>query len=192
MKNRKNVLIVFAVLAMLCLGIGYAALTDSLFVNTTVKLSGDSENTRDEELFDIEIDSTSKNISIVHATSTADYIEAYGMCQDKDLGVTLDVMNLSTKGDKIVATWDVLVVECEDGYAAKIDVVASGADLSKISEYISYKCEWVDQGNTVTLTKGQKATIQVTIEVIKTIVGSEDVFNGYFNFILDATAVKAN
>ena len=38
MKNRKNVLIVFAILAILCLGIGYAALTDTLTLTGTINV----------------------------------------------------------------------------------------------------------------------------------------------------------
>ena len=44
MKNRKCILVVFAVLALLCLGIGYAALSDTLTLNLTINGDGSANN----------------------------------------------------------------------------------------------------------------------------------------------------
>ena len=45
MKNRKCILVVFAVLALLCLGIGYAALSDTLNLGGSISANGTDDST---------------------------------------------------------------------------------------------------------------------------------------------------
>ena len=52
MKNRKTIIVAFLLVAALCLGIGYAALTDTLNINGTANISkGAAETEFDEDVY---------------------------------------------------------------------------------------------------------------------------------------------
>ena len=52
MKNRKTIIVAFLLVAALCLGIGYAALTDTLNINGTANISKSAAETEfDEDVY---------------------------------------------------------------------------------------------------------------------------------------------
>ena len=199
MKNRKNVLIVFAVLAILCLGIGYAALTDSLTFGGTIEADGSASTSEDENLFDIQYVAGTLNATPTHAVAGKSYITAEGVIDDVNYNVSYHVENLATVGDKANFTVDVQNVKCESGFAGKIKYEITNNIATTYPEYFKVTVAWEEitgndvtiSGDEVTLVEGQVVRLSVTIELIKTVPGADKTINGGLNITLNATEVVA-
>ncbi len=76
MKNRKKFIAMFLVVAIVCIGVGYAVITDNLTMNGTVKLAGNDVADFDKDIYWVD---TLQNISHSNpnvSTSEADAPEA--------------------------------------------------------------------------------------------------------------------
>lgn len=136
MRKEKIILSIFAVLALICLGVGYAALTDTLTATATA--SGVSVNDTngdgvvDENDEDI-IDETVFNVQWKSAVATKDGGERTSnqlavtdpvIAGDKN-SFTFTVSNMMLKGDTVTVT---AVIENTSDYDAKIALTLPTAD----------------------------------------------------------------
>ena len=104
MKNRKNVLIVFAILAILCLGIGYAGLTDVLTLNGTINVKEVTfENEKEFDL--VWVSGTATPTASSDSPAGRAELTANAVASSANDVATLTVDNMSIMGDKVEATF---------------------------------------------------------------------------------------
>lgn len=181
MKNRKNVLIVFAVLAILCLGIGYAALSDTLVINGTI--SGNSRNNSgsvvDEEQFDLQWTGTpTATPALPEGEDAATYnnLHAAASYTDPNGDATITVENMSIKGQTVVATFEIKNVDI-NGYMACLTADIEIEDNSYlICSYVFVEdandsnCALNADGSSAVIKAGATVKIQVTIVMNETLI----------------------
>lgn len=133
MKNRKNVLIVFAVLAILCLGIGYAALTDKLVMTGTITTG--QASVEEEARFDIdwvefgEPSMINGNVSFVPGAIDNDADTA-----------SFTISGFAAKGDSlwVLASFkNVSPDELNAAVTLTLEVEGEGKDKFQIASYIT-------------------------------------------------------
>lgn len=151
MKNRKRALVAFFLAAVLCLGVGYAAVTDILDIQGVANVNA----TAAEASFDEDIYFTNAVANGVGTPNTAS-INA----DNADKG-TFTVNSLAGKGDK--ATFTFTIINKGDLTADVTPAIVSHTN----EEFFAVSSDW--QGATKTLA-GSGATIDytVTVELLKT------------------------
>ena len=160
--KRRTIILTFAIIALLLVGVGYATLTDTLTVNGTVSTS-------------------EANISVI-------FSKAESTDKDAELGVTgtheitLGSSALKKEGD--VVTFTLTVADASDpGLDAKITEL--GAVTNNNEEYFSVTYDGLEVDQVIK--DGSTGTITVTVELIKTPVETQSVT---FKFVVNATAVQ--
>ena len=185
MKSRRNILIVLAVLAILSIGIGYAALTDTLTLTGTVK--GSELTGEKEAYFDIDwisgetISNSNANVTVTpSASSSSDTAQ-------------LKIENMQIVGDKVVVAFQIKNVKCPANTKASINVTSSNSGTTNlnISTGFSTTKDGTPSGTTTTLASGETTYFIVTIESKKTLATSGDAINCTLTYTLTATAVAA-
>lgn len=194
MKNKRNVLIAFVLICCLCLSIGYAALTDTLYVDgkANVNVLGNEEdpNTPDtpfEDKFTEEI--------YWSAASGETNVTCERVAEGNGIG-TAGTTDSSAKPDvlKIVIPDGVLTVE---GDSTTINAtVTNGSDyninaaLSVVTEsndYLDISWAWAP-GYSSAINEG--ATADVVITVTLTTAPTADIDDAAFSMTLTATATN--
>ena len=103
MKNRRNMIVAFLVCACLIVGVGYAALTDTLNINGTATISADAATEEFDE--DVYFQSAVNN----DGTATVELVEGTGDSEDKADGATITIENtIGVLGDTSVSTFTVM------------------------------------------------------------------------------------
>lgn len=161
MKNKKVFIGVFLVLAVLTLGIGYAAISDiTLNINGTASAKPSNDNFKvlftDDEI-------TVSDAAKVTATKT------------DDLNATITVKDLTAKGDKVTATYTMKNDSPDLSASIALPTITNSNE-----EYFNVTTDWqaaktVASGNTVTVT--------VTVELVKTPVADEQTANVNLAFV---------
>lgn len=194
MKNKKSVLICFAILALLCLGIGFATLVDELTIDANVIQEGTSSEEHEESLFDIQFTGKSK-VSEGSTTINVDIDTSYDVANDSAEFV---VSGMKVENDTVTITYTIKNVECPTGYKAKVNLIDGIAATGTNNASFTKNVYFVDTENAlntslteVTLAKNDTATIKVVIKLTKTIALSTDKFNLEGQITLKATAVAA-
>ena len=174
MKNRKRVIVAFLLVATLLLGVGYAALTDTLTVGGTAGVDFDDS----KEAFDGDIYFS----KVISGTGCTAVINA-----DTDTGtITVNDGVLKEVGDEVIATY---TIKSESDLDVSIPrpLVTNAADTSKITnlnpEYFEVTTSWaVDQ----TLPARGTIDITITVRLIKTAAADQDLT---FNVALVANSI---
>ena len=167
MKNRKG-LIAFLVLAVMLLGVGYAALTDTLDItgSADVNQSAAEEAFNEDIYFSAAVANEAGNTASVNA--------------DNNDKASFTAKTLKGKGDKVTFTFTIK----NDGDVAATVTPKLNATLGNTNpEYFSLTSDW--DGATKTLAAGGELTYTLTVELLKTptetIAGS---------FLVELTAVS--
>lgn len=161
MKNRKIVVVAFLLIAVLLLGVGYAALTDTLTIDGSAGVDYDDT----KEVFDGDI-YFSKVISGDGCSAVID--------SDPDEGtITVNDGALKEVGDEVIATYTIKSESDLDVSIPKPTVTVTN------SEYFEVTYSWaVDQ----TLPAGGTIDVTITIRLIKTADADQDTtFKVVFN-----------
>jgi uncharacterized repeat protein (TIGR01451 family) len=167
MKNRKG-LIAFMVLAVMLLGIGYAALTDTLDItgSADVNQSAAEEAFNEDIYFSAAVANEEGNTASINA--------------DNNDKASFTAKTLKGKGDKVTFTFTIK----NDGDIAATVTPKLNATLGNTNpEYFSLTSDW--DGATKTLAAGGELTYTVTIELLKT--PTETVAG---SFLVELTAVS--
>ena len=155
MKKRRSTIIALLLVAALALGIGYAALTDDLFVTGSADISVDKA----EDAFGADVYFTKAIISADKGTATIG-VDEHNEAADK---VTIAVADgvLGGKGDSVVCALEISNVGDLDANVTLDSIVESNA------EYFDVTTSW---GSTTSQTVAAGATVDlvVTITVLKT------------------------
>lgn len=167
MKKRRTLIISLLLVAALCLGIGYAALTDTLDINGSADVNQEAA----EEAFDIDVyfDSATAN----EAGNLASVVTG-----DTDMA-SFTANSLKGAGDKATFTF---VINNDGDLAAKVTPTLA-ADGNTNSEYFSIVSDWNAQPKTIAARGNESYT--VTVELLKT---PTETIHGAFHIELTATA----
>lgn len=148
MKNRKTVVVAFLLVAVMLLGIGYAALTDVLDITG----SADINQSAAEEAFNEDI-----YFSDAVANQTGNTASVNVDNNDK---ASFTANTLKGKGDK--ATFTYTIKNDGDLDASITPIISSNTNTA----YFAISSDWA--GATKTLAAGGTITYTVTIELIET------------------------
>ena len=170
MKNRRNVVVAFLVVAVMLLGIGYAALSDTLDITG----SADVNQSAAEEAFNEDI-----YFSAAVANETGNTASVNADNNDK---ASFTAATLKGKGDKVTFTFTI----SNDGDLAATVTPKLNASLGNTnSEYFSIKSDW--DGAEKTLAAHSTITYTITLELLKT---PTETISG--SFLVELTAVSVD
>ena len=151
MKNRKLVIVAFLLAAMMLLGVGYAALSDTLDITG----SADVNQSAAEEAFNEDVYFSAAVANEVGNTASIN--------ADNNDKASFTAATLKGKGDKVTFTFTIK----NDGDVAATVTPKLNASLGNTNpEYFSISSDWA--GEARTLAAHSEITYTVTVELIKT------------------------
>lgn len=168
MKNKKTFVGIALLIVVLALGIGYAAITDTLKITGTATTGIDPDNL--QVVFTGETNPATTTNGVT-ATATANSKSA-----------TLNVTGLTTRGDTRTATYT--IQNQSDELKALVDVKTETVTNGEF-----FTVDATVANASTALEPGDETTVTVTVTLIKTPI---DVLNGTINIDLEATAVLAD
>ena len=151
MKNRRNVVIAFMIVAVMLLGIGYAALSDTLDItgSADVNQSAAEEAFNEDIYFSAAVANEQGNTASINA--------------DNNDKASFTAATLKGKGDKVTFTFTIT----NDGDVAADVTPKLNATLGNTNpEYFSITSDW--GGAAKTLDAHSEVTYTVTVELLKT------------------------
>ena len=170
MKNRKTVVVAFLLCAVLLLGVGYAALSDTLDITG----SADVNQSAAEEAFNEDI-----YFSAAVANETGNTASVNADNNDK---ASFTAATLKGKGDKVTFTFTIT----NDGDLDATVTPKLNATLGNTNtEYFSITSDW--DGASKTLAAHSTITYTVTVELLKTPTAT---ISG--SFLVELTAVSVD
>ena len=171
MKNRRNVVVAFMLVAVMLLGVGYAALTDTLDINGTV----DVNQSAAEEAFneDIFFSAAAANEAGNTASVNAD--------NNDKASFTINTF----KGKDDVATFTFTIKNNGD-VDANVTPKLNASLGNTNPEYFAIESDW--DGATKLLAAGEEITYTLTVTMLKT---PTETVSGSFLVELEAKSVEA-
>lgn len=170
MKQRKTVIVAFLLAAVLLLGVGYAALSDTLDITG----SADVNQSAAEEAFNEDIYFSKADANQEGNTASIN--------ADNNDKASFTAKTLKGKGDKVTFTF---TIKNDGDVAATVTPKLNAATGNTNPTYFSIESDW--DGAAKTLAAQSEITYTVTVELLKTptetIAGS---------FLIELTAVSAN
>lgn len=160
MRRKKTYVGLVLLLAVLMLGIGYAAIT-----NIDLLISGTAKAVVSDENFKVKFTGTPtvSDEDIVTATITDDH------------NATITVDSLTAKGDSVTATYTILN-DSEDLTAS----ITKPSITNDNEEYFTVTTDWADAKEVAA--KGE-TTVTVTVELIKTPITDDELANIDISFV---------
>lgn len=165
MKKRKGFVVMALLLAVLLLGIGYAAIA-----GVTLTINGKATATPNST-FVVKFDQEG-------TITKGNYVVADTTVIDDDITATLNVEGMTAKGQTATATFPI-TSEME----ADIQAALKATVTNENEEYFNVTAELANDTLTATTTD---TTVTVTVELIKTPIGEADI-TGEFTVTIDAT-----
>ena len=170
MKNRKTVVVAFLLVAVMLLGVGYAALTDVLDITG----SADVNQSAAEEAFNEDI-----FFSAAAANQTGNTASVNADNQDK---ASFTANTLKGQGDKVTFTF---TIKNNGDVDATVTPTLNATTGNTKPEYFKITSDW--NGAAKTLAAGGTLTYTVTVELIKT---PTEAISG--SFLIELTAVSVD
>ena len=171
MKNRRNLIVAFLLCACLIVGIGYAALTDTLDINGTA----DVNQSAAEEAFNEDI-----YFSAAVANQEGNTASVNGDNNDK---ASFTANTLKGKGDKATFTF---TIKNNGDIDAKITPKLNDAQGNTLPEYFTITSDW--DGATKDLKAGTELNYTITVELTQT---PTETISGSFLVEFKAVSVDA-
>jgi uncharacterized repeat protein (TIGR01451 family) len=168
MKNRKLVIVAFLLVAVMLLGVGYAALSDTLDItgSADVNQSAAEEAFNEDVYFSAAVANEAGNTASINA--------------DNNDKASFTAATLKGKGDKVTFTFTIK----NDGDVAATVTPKLNATLGNTNpEYFAISSDW--DGAPKTLAAHSEITYTVTVELIKT---PTETISG--SFLVELTAVS--
>ena len=161
MKNKRTFVGLFVILALLCLGIGYAAVSKNLVISGTGTTNNETGNASDDVL--------AKNFLVKFADSyTTNVTNGDGakisVSIDSNTEATINAYELTTLNKSVSAT--LTIVNDSEDLIATIDIPT----IENASEYFKVETDWT---KTVLNPDGSKE-VTVTITLIKSPIEHQD------------------
>ena len=173
MKNRRLVIGAFLLVAVLCLGVGFAALQDTLSINGTLSYNPAAA----EEEFNADVQFVSAEID---ATSTAEYADTItAVVGDVDTDNVNDLLTITVPADAFTSAGQVAVI--------KATVKNDSTDTVNVSAITKQAIESFSiESGVVTIDAGATSEITITITLDSTVAVTDAPIN------LTLTATSAN
>ena len=171
MKKRRTLIISLLLVAALCLGIGYAAVTDTLTINGSASLDG-SELV---EEFDGDVYFSA-------------YPEASGKLTESTLSADKDTATFAVEGLNQIGETVVLNYTIKNEYKNPVWVSLSGDPANASNQYIAITHDFPAEAQE--LASGATIDVQVTVTVIEASTQNETL-EGY-KLVLEASDVDPN
>lgn len=168
MKNRKTVVVAFLLVAVMLLGVGYAALTDVLDITGTA----DVNQSAAEESFNEDI-----HFSAAKANEDGNTASVNADNNDK---ASFTAKTLKGKGDKATFTF---TIKNAGDLDATVTPVLNASLGNTQPEYFTVTSDWAGQSKD--LAAGAEITYTITVELIKT---PTETISG--SFLVELTAVS--
>ena len=153
MSKTKKIVTVFVVVAILLVGVGYAAIA-----NITLNISGSASANPDDANFSVKFD---KTVTPTHENSKGSVVATIG---EDDKTAKITVTGLTAKNDTVSATYTV------KNYSPDLTAKLSATVEQSNSGYF----EVTPTIETQTLTAGKSTTIKVTVKLLKTPVTQDE------------------
>ena len=170
MKNRKTVVVAFLLCAVMLLGVGYAALSDTLDItgSADVNQSAAEEAFNEDVYFSAAVANQAGNTASVNA--------------DNNDKASFTAATLKGKGDQVTFTFTIK----NNGDVDATVTPKLNATLGNTNpEYFSISSDW--NGEAKTLEAHSEITYTLTVELLKT---PTDTISG--SFLVELVAVSAN
>ena len=177
MKNKKTFMGLAVLIAVLMLGIGYAAISE-----IQLSISGSASSATNDDNFTVVFTAAApkENNAFVVADQTKVNADA--------TTATMTVEGLTAKGDKAVATFTVQNKSAD--LSALINNIKAELTegATKAAETANFKIETtlVEQ----TVNAGKSATFEVSVELLKTPISDADVSTATISVTFDATPIQ--
>ena len=146
-KNSTKVVGLVLLIAVLLVAIGYAAIT-----TVSLNINGTANATAEQKNFSVIFSGTPEVSDPEKVTATLNEADA------KKISATMNVEGLSAKGDTVTATYTI------ENTSADLSAVLSATTTNTNTEYFTVT-QNIAKG---TIGHGEKTTITVTVELIKT------------------------
>lgn len=167
MKKRRTLIISLLLVAALCLGIGYAALTDVLDING----SADVNQSAAEDAFNEDVYFTK---AVANEEGNAASVDS----SDNDMA-NFTAATLKGKGDKVTFTFTILNDSDQDAVVTP----SLASDGNTNTRYFSITSDW--NATARTIKAGKTDTYTVTVELLET---PTETIHGSFHIELTAVA----
>lgn len=163
MKNRKTVVVAFLLVAAMLLGVGYATLSDQLFVNGTAGVDADdSQEAFEGDVYFSKVISGEGCEAIIDETADT----------SKDTGkITVAAGALKEVGDEVIATYTIKS-ESDLDVLVSLPTKADGTIENSNETYFSVTPSW---DGDKTLPAGGTIDVTITVKLIKTAVADQSV-----------------
>ena len=193
MKNKKYLVSLFVLVALLCLGIGYAAVSKVLVISGNASMTEADPNPGDDiTADDITNEELEKNFKI-HFVKSAGYPETFeGTCTGDDTAIVTGITEGNLTADITVTGLNIYGSTATITFTVKNDSEDLTALFKKVEivntneEYFDVTTDWnATESAPVTIAAGAAKTITVTIEVIKSATVAQ---NATFTITLPAVA----
>ena len=170
MKNRRTVVVAFLLCAVMLLGVGYAALSDTLDItgSADVNQSAAEEAFNEDVYFSAAVANEAGNTASVNS--------------DNNDKASFTAATLKGKGDKVSFTF---TIKNNGDVDADVTPKLNATLGNTNSEYFSITSDW--DGATKTLAAHSEITYTVTVELLKT---PTETISG--SFLIELVAVSAN
>ena len=177
MKNKKTFIVLAVLIAVLMLGIGYAAVS-----NITLNIKGSATANPDDKNFVVQFDAD----TAVGVAKSVDSIVAEGEVIDAK-NAEFTVSNLTAKGDNVTFTYTV------ENLSPDLEAELSVKVLDGTQQVTNNNAEYFAITPTVIApttidANGGKTTVTVKVELVKTPIDAEKTAN--FTVTLDAAPVQ--
>ena len=194
MKNKRNVLIAFVLICCLCLSIGYAALTDTLYVdgkaNVNVLGSEEDPTTPDtpfEQKFADEIywsDASGETNVTCNRVAEGNGIGVEGKT---DSAAKPDVLKIVIPDGVLTVEGDSTTINATVTNGSDYNINAALNVVTESNDYLDISWAWADNG---TGAINQGATADVVITVTLTTAPTADINDAAFSMTLTAEATN--
>lgn len=185
MKSKRNVLIAFVLICCLCLSIGYAALTDTLYVDgkASVNVVSDDDKTEDPTAPDTPWEEAfNEDVYFKNSSSTAAVIGDDTDGDANDL-LTITVPDGAITPTNRTVTYTVDIMNDSSDYDAQV-TLKTPADTTNFT----YNIKWTDNttgAKTIDCNGSANVTITITLKTTPT----ADITNEAFSVTFNAEAV---
>ena len=157
MKNKKLFIGIVLLIAILVLGVAYAAITG------TLKITGSASAIVSDSNFVVRFtdDEITTDIQTVNTSTADDTKPSITATKTNDLNATINVNNLTAKGDYATATYT--IENASEDLSASLTATATNTN----TEYFKVTTTGITD-EAITIEKGNPVTITVKVELIKT------------------------
>ncbi len=180
MKNRKRIIVAFMLIAVMLLGIGYAALTDVLDITGTAELTAGNA----QQAFDADVYFKSAEALDYQNSAKPDTAEV--SLSDNDVAL-FNAYNLAAQGDtasfKFVINND---SDLEVTITPSLTVVGDAAAVAVADEWFSVASDWAGQPKVIAANSSIEYTVTVTLKKTATLTPEDPMISSKFSITLTA------